>query len=92
VPPTLTLSHRWTYDTGTDRLDHSTGSRQSPDGADLFGPNSRTGAAHDVHSDFIMPLEQGEVAPMGNGTVVLFGDLQRRVIAGGSRGYDGALT
>ena len=32
VPPTLTLSHRWTYDTGTDRLATRRGPVRAPTG------------------------------------------------------------
>nr|WP_325503901.1 hypothetical protein [Mycobacterium sp.] len=33
-----------------------------------------------VHSDVIMPLEQGEVTPMRSDTAVLFGDQQLQLI------------
>jgi hypothetical protein len=55
-------------------------------GPDLFGGDegpSRTGVVKDVSRNFVMPLALGEMAPMNNGTVVLFGDLQLRLVTGG---------
>lgn len=55
-------------------------------GPDLFGGDegpSRTGIVKDVSRNFVMPLALGEMTSMNNGTVVLFGDLQLRLVTGG---------
>jgi hypothetical protein len=56
-------------------------------GPNLFGGESdrpsRTGVVKDVSRNFVMPLELGETTSMENGTVVLFGELQLRLVTGG---------
>lgn len=55
-------------------------------GPNLFGAESeqsRTGVIKDLESGFVMPLELQEMTAIRDGTVVLFGDLQLRLVAGG---------
>jgi len=52
-------------------------------GPDQFGPDSRTGVVKDPSRNFVMPLGLGETSQLDNGTIVLFGDLQLRLVTGG---------
>jgi hypothetical protein len=52
-------------------------------GEDLFGPRSRTGVVTDLEAGLVMPLELGEAAPLRQGTIVLLGEIQFRVLSEG---------
>ncbi len=51
-------------------------------GAPSDGP-SRTGVVKNPSGKFVMPMELGEMTSMENGTIVLFGELQLRLVTGG---------